>query len=393
MKHRYRTKESFALSGRVSYPPEQVAGPFPYQTTDWECSDYIEKKKDPVSHLTPPSDFVLKKTDIIPPFLSYRLSSMVDGILYYESSRIPCSPPGGLIPDSPPSGWDVLEGTTAELTAKLLSNSNPFRYTISVPVMILELMEAASLLKLAANNFFSLLGSAHLNLTFGWEATIGDIRTLASITKSIENRIKEFNDIVEKGGSRRRVYLTSSGETTPEYTQSIYSSGMGEWSGKVVTSYKTKVWGSVRWVPNRANPIDFSQLSDFNEAMKVVLDLRVPDASTIWEAIPFSWLVDYFANIGDTLQAIEDTDKVLPTDVCIMREHVVTTRTIGIPKNVEDYPWRRDNSISDGLVTHRVLHRNVVSPDSLGDLLSFGFMTKRQATNLFALLLSLNRFK
>lgn len=393
MKHRYRTRESFASAGRVIYPPEQVAGPFPYQTLDWECSDYVEKKKDPVSHLTPPSDFVLKKTSITPPFLSYRLSSMVDGIRYYESSDIPCSPPGGLIPDSPPSGWESLEGTTAHLTSQLLAASNPFRYTISIPVMILELMEAGSLLKLAANNFFSLLGSAHLNLTFGWEATIRDIRTLASITTSIENRIKEFNDIVEKGGSRRRVYLTSGSEVAPETIQSIHSSGLGEWTGKVTTSYKTKVWGSVRWVPNRANPIDFEQLTRFNEAMKVVLDLRVPDASTIWEAIPFSWLVDYFTNVGSTLQAIEDTDKVLPTDVCIMREHVVTTTTIGIPKAVEDYPWRRDNSISNGEVVHHVLHRNVVVPDSLGDLLSFGFMTKRQATNLFALLLSLNRFR
>jgi len=343
--------------------------------------------------LTPPSDLVLKKTDIVPPFLNYRLSAITDGTLYYEMKDVPCYPPGGLIPDNPPLGWEYYEGTTAELTAKLLADTNPFRYTISVPVMILELVEAASLLKLAANNFFSLIGSSHLNLVFGWEATIKDIRTLASITTSIENRIKEFNQIVERGGSRRRVRLASGGDSSPESTVSIYSSGLGSWDAKVNTSYRTKVWGSVRWVPNRAKPINFADLTRFNEACKVVLDLRTPDASTIWESIPFSWLVDYFVNIGDVLSAIEDTDKVLPTDVCIMRERWVTTHAVGIAKPEVDPPYRRANSISPGKVAHHMKLRNVIVPDSIGDLLSFGFMTKGQATNLAALLLSLTRFR
>jgi hypothetical protein len=115
--------------------------------------------------------------------------------------------------------------------------------------------------------------------------------------------------------------------------------------------------------------------------------------AVIWEAIPFSWLVDYFVNVGDALSAIEDTDKVLPVDICIMRERRITSVTKGIRKPEDDYPYLRKNSISGGLVDHVWKTREVVHPDSVGDLLSFGFMSKAQATNLLALLMSLARFR
>jgi hypothetical protein len=361
---------------------------------NWTCHDWIKKEKDDVSGLTPPSNLSLLKTEIKVPYLDYTLSSLVDGILYVVAQGVPGVPGGGLVPDTPPLGWASIEGTTAELTAKLLADTNPFKYEVSVPIMVAELVEAGSLLKLASNNFISLIGSAHLNWVFGWKPTIGDIKDLASITVTIENKIKEFNKLLEKGGSRRRKFLNNGSDSGPEYVFPTHSiSGLGTWYGTVNTTFTSKVWGSVRWVPNRTSPIDLKLLTNFNEALKIVLDLRVPDASTIWEAIPFSWLVDYFVNVGDALQAIEDTDKVLPVDICIMRERRVTSVTAGIPKPEEDYPWRRKNSITGGVVDHVWKTREVVSPDSVGDLLSFGFMSKAQATNLLALLMSLARFK
>lgn len=392
MKERIRTKDAYASSGRITYPPYLAGGPYPYQTKGWYCKDYIEKKKDPITGLTPPSDLTLIKGYFKPCFHSYKLT-WTYGFPTLEANyeKLPCrvfSSSG-----EPPLGWEYLEGTTAELTSKLLANSNPFRYEVSVPVMIAELVEAASLLKLASANWISLLGSQHLNYVFGWEATKRDIRDLTKITTSIEARIKEFNALISKGGSRRRVFLTESRAQGPEVVESIISNGFGSWDGRIKTKYETKVWGSVRWVPNRTSPIDLTKLTAFNEAALVCLDLRIPDASTIWEAIPFSWLLDYFVNIGDVLQAVEDTDKVLPRDICIMRERVVTVEVVGIPNSSDVLPWRRESAFSDGESRFEIKLRNVINVENLGDLLSYGFMTKGQATNLLALLMSLTRFK
>ncbi len=395
MEPRTKSRTRFQASGLITYlPGGSTAGPWSYQTLNWTLHDFIKKSKDRLSGLTEPSDLSLLKTEIKVPFLDYTLSSQVDGAVFIVGHGIPGVPGGGLVPDSPPLGWASIEGTTAELTAKLLADTNPFGYKVSVPIMIAELVEAGSLLKLASNNFISLIGSSHLNWVFGWKPTIGDIKDLASITTTIENKILEFNKLLEKGGSRRRKFLNFGSDSGPEYDFPTHSlSGLGTWYGTVNTTFTSKVWGSVRWVPNRTSPIDLHKLTSFNEAMKIVLDLRVPDASTIWEAIPFSWLVDYFVNVGDALSAIEDTDKVLPVDICIMRERRITSVTKGIRKPEDDYPYLRKNSISGGLVDHVWKTREVVHPDSVGDLLSFGFMSKAQATNLLALLMSLARFK
>jgi hypothetical protein len=260
--------------------------------------------------------------------------------------------------------------------------------------MAAELIEAASLLKLALNNALSLVGSAHLNYNFGWRLMMQDIRSLAAITTAIESRISEFNAIVSKGGLRRSgIFLVTSGDSLPEATTAIFSNGLGSWFAKVNISFRTKVWGSVRWVPNRTSPVDLAKLTSFNEACKTVLDLRYPDPATIWEAIPFSWLSDYFLNVGDVLNAIQDTDKVLPVDICLMRHRTVTRESIGIVHPENDYPYRRANSVSPGKTVYDRKLRNVVTVDSLGDLLSFGIMSKGQATNLIALLASLSRFK
>jgi hypothetical protein len=392
VKERIRTKESYSSSGRIFIPTSQAGGPYPYQTKAWYCRDFVEKKKDETTGLTPPSDLELVKGWFKPNFHSYELK-WTYGFPTTEGSykNLPCRNFQSI--GEPPLGWVYHEGTDAALTSELLAKTNPFRYTVSVPVMILELVEAATLLKLASNNWISLIGSQHLNYMFGWKASIGDIQALTKITSSIESRIKEFNSLVMKGGLRRRVQLTKSSAQGPEVTTPIISNFLGSWDGLVNTKYTTKVWGSVRWVPNRTSPIDLSKLTAFNEAAKVVLDLRTPDASTIWEAIPFSWLLDYFLNVGDSLQALEDTDKVLPLDICIMRERTVTIDVVGIPNNSDVSPWKRTSTFTAGQHYFEVKLRKVVTVDSVGDLLSFGIMTKGQATNLIALLMSLVRFK
>lgn len=399
MKPRTRTKETWATAGRAyegQWPQDYrvwvpVAGPFPYMTEQWECRDFIEKKVRE-DGTTPPSDLYLKKTKFEPAFYTTDRVSILDGKLGQMLSQAPCFVPG-TSDDLPPGGWSAIEGTTEELTAKLLSRTNPFRYEVSVPVMIAELVEAASLLKLASANFLTLVGSQHLNWEFGWKPTISDIKTLSGITTAIESRIREFNSLLEHGGLRRRISLSSGSTSRDEGWVPLYSNGWTSAWSRPHTSWKSKVWGSVRWKPNRDSPIDLTTLASFNEACKIVLDLQVPDASTIWEAIPFSWLVDYFLNVGDSLQALENTDKVLPYDICIMRERTVVT-SASVYGGVEvDWRNRWTTRNSDGKVTHTYKLRSVINPTGVGDLLSFGIMSKGQATNLLALLLSLARFR
>jgi hypothetical protein len=219
-----------------------------------------------------------------------------------------------------------------------------------------------------------------------------DIKTLSTITEAVEARVHEFNDLISAGGSRRRVFVSEK-TTREDGNSTFFSSFLGSWGGPVHTEYRSKIWGSVHWHPQRDKLLEVQALTDFNNAVKHVLDLDEPDPSTVWEAIPFSWLVDYFINIGDSLKAVENTDLVIPSDLCIMRERFVTTtakwnltNSLSGDEPIRDYSGHRDGRVD---IVYKLRELPLVS--GVSDLLHFGFMTKKQAATLLALLASLRR--
>jgi hypothetical protein len=366
-----------------------IGGPYPYTQSVQKTFDQIKKKKNTITGLTPVSPFDSLNITYVPTFFSS--DYYYNGELLSYKHGIPCYA-GSEVMGSPSIGWPAIEGTAQSNVAQLLANTNPFRYTVSVPIMVTELIDAGSLLRISCRNALSIVGSSYLNWNFGWKLMMNDIRTLASITTAIESRIKEFNSIVQTGGLRRRVFICQ-GSHVDSSTGTIYSAPSISRTADMTTTYTSKVWGSVRWVPNRASPIDLTKLATFNEACKIVLDLQRPDPSTIWEAIPFSWLVDYFLNVGNALKAVERSDLVLPTDICIMKHRIAKTVYKGNPYVNVPGPQQYSEHFDNGFTVYDRKYRETQNPNSAKDLLSFGFMTKGQATNLMALLFSLNRFR
>jgi hypothetical protein len=184
----------------------------------------------------------------------------------------------------------------------------------------------------------------------------------------------------------------ASRKTSTSSTSTFYSNFLGSFGGQVKTQYQTKVWGSVTWRPKRDKLLEVQALTDFNSAVKQVLDLEAPDPDTVWEAIPFSWLVDYFINIGEVLKAVESSDLVIPTDICIMRERHITTDAIwNVSNSVKGAEPVRVFSCKDGRVETIVKNRTTPVVSGIADLLHFGFLSQSQAYTLFALLASLRR--
>lgn len=386
---RTRSRSIYQASGGVFYNNTEFPGGN-QEIFRKEITDVIRKTKRP-NGMTPPSDLNLRHKTVEGGILTYsqrylfqpkaiRIFRGVSVVQIGESGH-------GL----PPGGWEALEGTSNELTAELLALTNPFRYTVSVPVMVAELVEAAGLLNWIKTSIAGTIGSAYIVNQWGYEPMVRDIKDLVKITSAIETRVKEFNSLLKTGGLRRKVELRRKGVHGSTVSQTCWSTYGITFSCTATPHYRSKVWGTVRWVPNRDSPIDLTLLTQFNEAAKIVLDLRRPDASTIWEAIPWSWLVDYFLNVGDSLKALEDTDKVIPTDICIMRE-----RTVEFSNELVPASWHNGVTSGQQYYTHfktgtvRWLHklREVRPVTGVEDLLSFGIMSKNQATNLFFLLLS-----
>lgn len=390
---RTRSRSRTITGGSVWYAGSFQNAPsresFSQTITDWIHKGHLEVGLTPVSDLSLYT--VTREGGILNHTMKYsndstfrkKFSSCYTGLV-------------GASPATPPGGWSALEGgDSAYWAAKLIAKTNPFRYEVSVPVMTLELIEGATLLGSLRNTVLANVGSAWLTKVYTIDAMKSDIRKLANITSAIESRIREFNSLVQKGGLRRKkVKLWKAATTGSEQTATIWSQASTTFSGRAKPSFKTKIWGSIRWLPKRDSPVDLTKLANANDAMRIILDLQTPDASTIWEAIPFSFVADYFSNIGDVLQALENTDLVIPTDICLMRERWVEYQTELIPSSFHNQVivggsgggTTYTTQFDDGVLRHHYRLREVRTVTGIGDLLRFGICTPKQYTNLLALL-------
>jgi hypothetical protein len=330
MDFRTRSRTLLTSAGSVTYPGmggATVGGATTFTLEKKTTKDYWHKQTrrfDPTGFGLPPSDFesVLVEKTWTP--LNGAANEQAFGFHNIPQYWV-ASYDGGH--PSPPFGKD--KGNDA-YALKLLARTNPMRPVYSIPVAIREMVELALLFELRAKSFGGFLGGAYLNYRFGWLSFLDDIRTLATIVEKVNSRIKELNSLVEHGGLRRNIPLDNFGytESGNHYISSTWGyllEGHYEWS----TDWK--IWGSVRWYPVDYNLIPTAPADTWLLAVRQAFDLGSLDSKTLWDLLPWSWLVDYFTNIGDSLAANEGRALIRPSDVCIMRQTRTVLRSIRRP--------------------------------------------------------------
>jgi len=359
------------------------------KTLDESVNDFINKDRDPDTNLIESSDFYHIKTtsDVY----YYNRPNRGGDTLHGKAAAIVNKTA------APNIGWhNVAEDKTKYYynlyVAKLLARTSPNRPIVSVPVMVFELVETITLLRLNLSTLTTLWSSAHLQNTFGWSPFLSDIKALSKITKSIESRIREYNSLLGKHGlARTKVALYRNQVTDRNGPYGIDTTGSASLYAYAHNTHRLKVWGSVRWFPKEPGEIPVEPIAQFNKALKVVLDLEVLDSkeldrSTVWEIIPFSWAVDYFVNIQEALLAREATMEFDPRHICIMEERLSTNTYQGWINNRPDVTSTPNSSAK---TITKQQSRWTYNYTSGGPLVNFSFFSETQAINLIALGISL----
>jgi hypothetical protein len=147
--------------------------------------------------------------------------------------------------------------------------------------------------------FLRSLGSEYLNYEFGWKPLLSDLRDIA---QSIDESEKLLAQLARDSGRNVRRRYSFPAERVASYTTG--TSGIkpalssligGTQFGQMELTYH-KSWFSGCYTYHY-DPADLTEASRIATQARLLLGLKI-DPEVLWNLAPWSWLVDWFVNIG-----------------------------------------------------------------------------------------------
>jgi hypothetical protein len=265
--------------------------------------------------------------------VSYYYST--EGYYHYDGMLGPVSPS-----EPAPSHSDAV--------LKALANTNPSRPEVDLPVFIMELRDMPRMIKHLGDSIKH-LGSwnvRHLNrwrhvpksyaenilaTEFGWKPLLNDLVKMLDFVDEVDTRVNEIKRLKSERGLRRNQTVYSDDGTTPTYSVYVGPPYANKTRFKFKWRTRRRMWVSVNWKPIN----DISSVSDTESldlARSLVLGLDIKPA-TLWEAMPWSWLIDWFSSTGDWLDSHRNRIPVTANDICVMESSRTYAKYMGIDSN------------------------------------------------------------
>lgn len=233
---------------------------------------------------------------------------------------------------------------------EILGKTNPNVPHVSVPQMVGELNELPSLFtgwgfkhwpgpgglgpfmkrwglrglpRLVGSYGYDLLkqvAKGHLSWRWAARPMISDLSKLLKFSKAIDDRIIYLMRLRDGKSLRRRCHL---GKTTakPAPSYVILHSEGAVLKGWRQLTYTSEVWGTAHWKVDPASnlpSLGYGPLKDI--ARRLTFGITSHEAlSAAWELTPWSWLVDWFTDVGDVIAATNNSVPLTWSKVCLMR--------------------------------------------------------------------------
>lgn len=213
------------------------------------------------------------------------------------------------------SSWNRLYASTGPLTPK-----------VNLPLFIFELKDIPMMLKHAGDLLHKIKTPSRLSLDkeaaaatlayqFGWAPLIQDLSKLINFSELVHKRQLELRSANSSKGLKRNMTLFEDSASKTEYQ--LLTSFFGTAYADVVTTTQHKVWATCRWKLRSGQ--QFGREPSYKEAFKSALGFSAGQIPiTVWKALPWSWLIDWFADISNVMQATYNMIYYTPTQACIM---------------------------------------------------------------------------
>lgn len=166
---------------------------------------------------------------------------------------------------------------------------------------------------------------ANLWWRFGLAPFLSDLAKLASFVDAVERRLALLRRLRDKGSYRKHVNLGNESFALP-VTPVTLESELAMITGTYQDNWFARRWVSVQWTVTPGSvglPEGDSEL--LSMAQRSLSGMSVAGLlKTAWELKPWSWLVDWFYNIGDLIDSCKNTVPVCVKDACFMQNTLAT---------------------------------------------------------------------
>jgi hypothetical protein len=261
---------------------------------------------------------------------------------------------------------------------KALANLNPNRAVLDLPLFLFEFKDFPAMLRnlgevLSRRMHPKAVPEGYLAYSFGWAPLISDLFSLIDLQKSIEDRLAYLKRL--ESGTRVQRSLGESvliDSVTPNgyTTASLGSPVTADMAYKEVhRAWFTANAKLVNPLPPASDQYDLARRLSLGGGFS---------AATLWNMVPWSFLIDYFWNIGDFLEATSGIVKTRTTRMCIMVK-IESTSTM---TNIRLKPGV--SSVGDTMSS--VSKNRGVYPNPIPWIVPFPFLSNGQMANLGALL-------
>lgn len=206
-----------------------------------------------------------------------------------------------------------------QVAVNAASRTNPSRPYVDVLNLVFELGDIAQLLRDSGRTL--LRKGAHYNLSyqFGIAPIVGDLVKLLNFADQFYRRMEEIKRLTSDRGLRR---TTEHGTFSASgvYNKTLQSQGVFR-NGNFFANTKQVVRAHCRWRPS----IDFGKLAaaDVEFMVKRALHGLEFNLHTVWESLPWTWMLDYFSSIGQFLKTKRNIIPCYLDGVAVMR-HTTT---------------------------------------------------------------------
>lgn len=285
-------------------------------------------------------------------------------------------------------GVGHIDGTTdprydalalASAITKAQAVTNPSRYDVSVPNFIFELKDIPEMLhRKGSSHGSSRSSNSTVEQNFGWSLLFQDVNRIINFTDSVNKRVRELKGLHKKGGLKRTHKLGSQFMSSYEQDGVTFQSVEAFVTGLVRGKQHRRDWCSVSWQADEpAVPSDEELTRQARLAVHGWDFSSSGVASQIWEALPWSWLGDYFGNLGDFLNATRNSVGATPAVSCLMStmmstyDAVITGTSSGFIATGGRYTWfDKTRQVGSAMISASL---NVLSAKQLTTLSSIAY--------------------